>query len=140
LDLGGYMKFTNCFIIVFVLIATVIIGGCDVRDNTDTQIFKNITILEAVELIEDNANNTRFTILDVRTSEEFNEGHIEDAINLDFYSDTFSEELDRLDKDNTYFRSRYSSEYFLSLIYRNKSLFSPPLLLELCPFHHFLPI
>ena len=38
-------------------------------------------------------------VLDVRTSEEFLEGHIEKAINIDFYDDaTFEAKLNQLDK------------------------------------------
>ena len=97
------MKFINCYVITFLLIACLIFIGCDTKDNTDTKTFENITIQEAVELIEDNTNNTSFTILDVRTPEEFNAGYIEGAMNLDFYSNTFNEELNKLEKDNTYF-------------------------------------
>ena len=38
----------------------------------------------------------------MRTPEEFGEGHIENATNIDFYSETFRDELDNLDKNKTY--------------------------------------
>ena len=38
----------------------------------------------------------------MRTPEEFASGHIENAINLDFLSETFREGLDQLDKSKTY--------------------------------------
>jgi len=38
----------------------------------------------------------------VRTPEEFADGHIENAINLDYYSETFGDELNKLDKNKTY--------------------------------------
>ena len=41
-------------------------------------------------------------ILDVRTPEEFAEGHIEGAIMLDFYRDDFADELAKLDPDVPY--------------------------------------
>ena len=41
-------------------------------------------------------------ILDVRTPEEFAEGHIEGAVMVDFYSDTFDAELAALDPDVPY--------------------------------------
>lgn len=36
-------------------------------------------------------------LIDVRTPKEFEEGHIENAKNIDFYSDTFKEEITKLD-------------------------------------------
>ena len=41
-------------------------------------------------------------LLDVRTPEEFAEGHLENAINIDFYKDDFAEELNKLDKSKPY--------------------------------------
>ena len=41
-------------------------------------------------------------ILDVRTSEEFAEGHLEGATMIDFYRDDFAEQLAELDPDRPY--------------------------------------
>lgn len=41
-------------------------------------------------------------IIDVRTAGEFNEGHIENAINIDVESMSFDAEIAALDKDVTY--------------------------------------
>jgi rhodanese-related sulfurtransferase len=41
-------------------------------------------------------------ILDVRTPEEFAEGHIDEAIMIDFYSDEFADQLAGLDPDVPY--------------------------------------
>ena len=41
----------------------------------------------------------RATVLDIRTPEEFAEGHIPDAKNVDFFSKSFRETLEKLDKD-----------------------------------------
>lgn len=42
-------------------------------------------------------------ILDVRTSQEFESGKLENAINIDFLSPTFKQRLAMLDKNKTYF-------------------------------------
>jgi rhodanese-related sulfurtransferase len=42
------------------------------------------------------------TVLDVRTADEFNSGHIEGALNLDFKSPDFEKELRALDKEKPY--------------------------------------
>ncbi|MFP4567601.1 MAG: rhodanese-like domain-containing protein [Candidatus Woesearchaeota archaeon] len=47
-------------------------------------------------------NSKDVVLIDIRTPDEFNSGHINGAMNLDFYSSTFKEELDLLDKSKTY--------------------------------------
>ena len=54
------------------------------------------------ELIEKNAANPEFEIIDVRTVEEFNSGHIAGASYIDFYKKDFQQNLAKLDKDKTY--------------------------------------
>ena len=66
-------------------------------------VFKNIGPKEALSLINNNRGNEDFIILDVRTPQEFSQGYIEGAINIDYYSKTFREELGRLDRKKTYF-------------------------------------
>ncbi|MFC2011237.1 rhodanese-like domain-containing protein [Chloroflexota bacterium] len=80
-----------------VFIGVVLTAGC-----TITRIAKDIIPQEAFTLIQNNQNKPDFAILDVRTPEEFTDGHIENAINIDFYSETFRDELDNLDKNKTY--------------------------------------
>lgn len=41
-------------------------------------------------------------VLDVRTAEEFAEGHLEGAIMIDFYADDFADQLAELDPDASY--------------------------------------
>jgi len=42
------------------------------------------------------------TVLDVRTAEEFAEGHLADAKNIDFMKSSFTEEVAKLDKKQPY--------------------------------------
>ena len=76
--------------------------GLPTIQETPTQISENITPQEAFTLIQDNQDNPDFVIIDIRTPEEFAGGHIEDAINIDYRSETFRDELNQLDKDKTY--------------------------------------
>jgi rhodanese-related sulfurtransferase len=41
-------------------------------------------------------------VLDVRTPEEFNSGHITNAINIDIYNDYFISDISALDKSKSY--------------------------------------
>ncbi len=88
------------------IFATVLVGGCaaatTVAPEILTQQAENVSALEAQTLIQDNRSNPDFVILDVRTPEEFADGHIEGAVNTDFYEGTFRNELDALDKNKTY--------------------------------------
>jgi rhodanese-related sulfurtransferase len=69
---------------------------------TETRTAEDITAEEAFTLIQANQQNPEFVIIDVRTPEEFAQGHLENAINIDYYSDTFSDETEALDKNKTY--------------------------------------
>jgi rhodanese-related sulfurtransferase len=76
--------------------------GLPTIQETPPQISESITAQEAFTLIQENQDNQNFVIIDIRTPEEFADGHIENAINIDYRSDTFRDELDELDKDKTY--------------------------------------
>lgn len=41
-------------------------------------------------------------ILDIRTPEEYNQGRIAGAVNIDYYKDDFRAKLNKLDKDKPY--------------------------------------
>jgi rhodanese-related sulfurtransferase len=90
------------------IILGMLIGGClqaqlcTVYPETQKQIIQNITTEEAYLLIQKNISNKNFVILDVRTPEEFASENIENAINIDYYSATFKNDLDQLDKNSTY--------------------------------------
>lgn len=65
-------------------------------------------------------------ILDVRTQEEFNTGHIQSAINLDYYEDEFKSGVAKLSKDKSYFvycetggRSASAAKYMRKEGFRN---------------------
>ncbi len=68
----------------------------------DTLQVQDVTSQEALDLIKENHGNPDFIILDVRTSSEFHDGHIEGALNIDVNLPSFSEELEQLDKNATY--------------------------------------
>ena len=77
---------------------------------------KNISADEAHKLIEENSD---IVILDVRTPQEFEKGNIDRSVNIDFYSENFREELNKLDKNETYLiycRSGYRSSEALNIM------------------------
>lgn len=62
-------------------------------------LIKNVEADEAAALLKENKN---VIVLDVRTSKEHAAGHIPEAKNIDFYGKEFQEQLEKLDKTQTY--------------------------------------
>ena len=91
-------------LLCILIVPSLLISGCINQENIgpQTQIIEDVTLEEAYALLVDKLGNPNFVIIDVRTPEEYASGHIEKAINLDYYSETFADELDKLDKDKTY--------------------------------------
>ena len=68
-------------------------------DETSELIVQDLTAEAAAELIKQNPD---FVVLDVRTPLEYGLSHIENAININYYSFSFKAKLDKLDKNKTY--------------------------------------
>jgi rhodanese-related sulfurtransferase len=76
--------------------------------------FELITCKKAKKLI---SSKKDLIILDIRTPEEYEEGHIEDSVLIDFYDALFTKRLNVLDKNKTYLiycRSGHRSALALS--------------------------
>ena len=56
----------------------------------------------SVHKFRDMMDDERYVLIDVRTQDEFNEGHLEKATLIDFYSENFPEEIAKLDRDKEY--------------------------------------
>jgi len=94
----GMKNFMVLVLSVSLVVGVTVITSC-IGTKTTT---KDITPQEAFTLIQKNQNNPDFVIIDVRTPEEFGGEHIEQAININFYSETFRDTLNALDKNKTY--------------------------------------
>jgi rhodanese-related sulfurtransferase len=62
----------------------------------------SISVYDAYILIQKNKGNPNFVIIDVRTPDEFNSGHIENAINIDYESPDFVSNISKLDINKQY--------------------------------------
>ena len=109
------MLWKKTFVALLIITLTasiVLLPGCTCNEEepkdgdnitpVPSQVIEDISISEAFNLIQQNQGNSDFVVLDVRTANEYNSGHIESAIMIDFYTDTFEAELSLLDKDKTY--------------------------------------
>ncbi len=68
-------------------------SGCSNGSASD------VTTAQAEEMIK---NNKDLVIIDIRTKDEFNSGHIPNAINIDYYDRNFTNEISKLDKNKKY--------------------------------------
>ena len=105
-----------------VMVSSIVAVGCAGSDNDDTQATDQTTsestesgtaesetasagvrLVSAADgaAIQDNPPED-LVILDVRTPEEFAEGHIEGAVMIDFYEEDFADQLAELDPDVPY--------------------------------------
>ena len=89
---GNYMK-KLILAVMGVVSATLFLTSC----SSDSSAQK-VSPKEFSEVISDPS----VVILDVRTPQEFAEGHLANAINIDFQSGNFEQEITSLDKSKTY--------------------------------------
>lgn len=79
--------------IIYSLVSIVLVS-CS-SGTVEAQVINNVSAVEFNKRI----NSDEGIILDVRTIQEVNEGHIEDATNIDFYASDFTEKLTLIRKD-----------------------------------------
>ena len=97
------MKYWLPAISLFVVLNMVLITGCiqttvqtiptlstTSTSTTTAASVPTIDAPDAYNLIQQNINNPDFVVLDVRTADEFNAGHIAGAINIDYTSAQFT--------------------------------------------------
>lgn len=99
------MKRKYLVVLVLSLLVTssyVLMGSCAEQVEAPSQIIKDVNAQEAFGLIQENQGNPEFVVIDVRTPEEFTDGHIEGAINIDFNSQTFESEINKLPRNEKY--------------------------------------
>ena len=89
------MRRTTILITLITALFAIALVGC----SSDTATIETVEPAAAAEVIESNPDAI---VLDIRTPEEYAEGIIEGAVNIDFYAADFASQLDALDKDATY--------------------------------------
>ena len=92
----NYNLITVSLIVIFLFFAIYFVFA---KNESSNSVYRNIGATEAQKII---TSNTSLKVLDVRTKEEYEEGHIAGATNLDFYGNSFKNDLSKLNKDDTY--------------------------------------
>ncbi len=77
-------------------------GTCLVEPESGNDSFFDVSVSEASSMIKNRIGDSDFSLMDIRTETEFVTEHIEGAINLDYYAESFRDDLDKLDKGKTY--------------------------------------
>ena len=65
------------------------------------QIFESTEINEISDTQFTEIQDTYYILVDVRTAEEYESGHIQGAVNFDFYSESFQNDILTLDKSSS---------------------------------------
>ena len=76
-----------------VVLSLIFIFSCELLKSPE------INIISESDFVE--IQDSDYTLIDVRTQDEFDLGHIDSAINLDFYSETFQNDILSLPKNET---------------------------------------
>lgn len=71
-----------------------------VESGSDASSIRVVEPEVALELVENPPD--ALSVIDVRTPEEFNAGHLADAVLIDIYQDDFTQQLDALDRNTPY--------------------------------------
>ncbi|MFA5298062.1 MAG: rhodanese-like domain-containing protein [Lutibacter sp.] len=83
------------------LIILLFVAVLGISCNTNSQSkFDSIKVIAPTEFKEKSINHT---IIDIRTPKEFSEGHIEGAININYFDKTFLEQFSKYGKDEALF-------------------------------------
>lgn len=90
-------KMTRLFLLIIVIFNFVMFLDA----QTDT-IYRNLTVVQSDSLIQAHPGDTNFVILDVRQAGPYNSGHIQNAINIDYYAPNFSSLISALDHNLIY--------------------------------------
>lgn len=86
--------------LLLVLLVATALAACGGGDDVDEAGIRVLSPADSAALLDDPPDD--LIILDVRTLEEFDEGHIAGAAMIDFYRTDFRTQLDGLDKDRPY--------------------------------------
>ena len=92
-------KRTGFIILIAVILFGFILPSCSAQQG---QSITALSAREASNLIEKHKGDPDFVILDIRTPGEYQSGHLQNAVRVDFYSKSFADEIGRLDKEKSY--------------------------------------
>ena len=76
-----------------IFFSLLLVYSCQIFESTEISVISDAQFTEI--------QHTDYIIVDVRTAEEYESGHIQDAVNFDFYSESFQNDILILDKSSS---------------------------------------
>ena len=76
-----------------IFFSLLLVYSCQIFESTEISVISDAQFTE----IQDND----YILVDVRTAEEYESGHIQDAVNFDFYSESFKNDILTLEKSSS---------------------------------------
>ncbi len=76
-----------------IFFSLLLVYSCQIFESTE------ISVISDAQFIE--IQDTEYILVDVRTTEEYELGHIQDALNFDYYSESFQNDILTLDKSSS---------------------------------------
>lgn len=104
MDYSNYTPYIILGLTIFGIAFFVMISRSKEQTPIDSEetafivVSKNVSSKDVDELLKDE----KLVVLDVRTKEEYDSGHLPKSINIDFHSSDFKERIAKLDKSKKY--------------------------------------
>ena len=76
-----------------IVFSLLLVYSCQILESSEISVISDAQFSEIQDI--------DYILVDVRTIEEYESGHIQDAINFDFYSESFQKEILSLDKSSS---------------------------------------
>jgi rhodanese-related sulfurtransferase len=89
------------FKLVIILFTTILSLSCNTKQQSKSQEKElSAIVVNPVEFKEKSINQV---VVDVRTPDEYSEGHIEGAVNVNYFDSNFSEQISKFEKTKPIF-------------------------------------
>lgn len=94
------MRYFLRLIQIIILVFIFLFSGCEYLFPSLPG--EKVTVEEAYSYLKKHKDDKDVVILDVRTKEEFDKSHLQNALNVDFKQTTFPDEIAKLDRTKRY--------------------------------------
>ena len=76
-----------------IFFSLLLVYSCQIFESTEISVISDAQFIEIQDI--------DYILVDVRTTEEYELGHIQDALNFDYYSESFQNDILTLDKSSS---------------------------------------